>query len=394
MHILLLAPAIVDYSIEYANAVARNNARVTLVAPSRLFRETVQYVDDTVDLRLLDWPRHRSLRNAIFLFRFISLVERLQPDVIHFLSEGISWLSFVVPFLSRRYPIVTTMHDVEYHPGDHASRRVPRCFANHLIARSDKVLVHGARLRRDAKQRYPKLATKFEVMPHVLFLRYFDIARRNKMSRKHDRTINVLFFGRIYAYKGLDVLIRCVPLVVKSFSNIRITIAGTGEDIDKYISMMHDLSYYDIRNRHIPDEEVAELFTEADIIVFPYVEASQSGVLAIAYSFGKPVIVTDVGELASTIEDGKTGLIVPARDEGALAEAILRLARNPALRTELGNSGRIAAHGSASPKLVADIATKIYEELLVHKNRAGSSFAAKTSWWKPLKNGIMTNFFR
>ena len=370
MHILLLAPAIVDYSLEYANALAKNGVRVTLVAPARSFRDFVQYVDNTVDIQLLDWPRHRSLKNVIFLFRLFFLIESLRPNIVHFLSEGISWLSFVVPFLSRKYPIVTTMHDVEYHLGDHASRRVPRGFANQLIARSDKVLVHGANLRSDAERRYPKLTTKFEIIPHLVLLRYFDIAKRNGMCRKDDPTINVLFFGRIYAYKGLDVLIRSVPLVAKRFSNIRIVIAGTGEDIDKYKRMMQDPSYFEIRNRHIPDEEVAQLFTDADIVVLPYVEASQSGVLAIAFAFGKAVIVTDVGELASAVEGGKTGLIIPTRDEGALANAILQLAANPELRTRLGNSGRIAAEESASQKLVAEKVTKIYQALIVHKTEA------------------------
>ena len=157
---------------------------------------------------------------------------------------------------------------------------------------------------------------------------------------------------------------------------------------------MHNPSFFDVRNRHIPDEEVAELFTDADIVVLPYVEASQSGVLAIAYAFGKPVIVTDVGELASAVEDGKTGLIIPAKDGGALAEAILRLAANPEFRTKLGNSGRAAAERLASPRLVAETVTKIYKELIVHKNRTGFYSTAKTSWWKPLKSGIMTNFFR
>ena len=394
MHILLLAPAIVDYSVEYANALAKNKVTVTLVAPARSFRDYVQYIDNNVDVRLLDWPRHRSLQNVIFLFRLIFLIDRLRPDIVHFLSEGITWLSFVVPVLSRKYAIVTTVHDVEYHLGDHASRRVPRLFAHQLIRGSDKILVHGANLLSDARRRYPKLTAKFEVIPHLVLLRYFDLAKRNGMSRKDDPTINVLFFGRIYEYKGLDVLIRCIPLVVKSLSNIRIIIAGTGEDIEKYKRMMHNPSFFDVRNRHIPDEEVAELFTDADIVVLPYVEASQSGVLAIAYAFGKPVIVTDVGELASAVEDGKTGLIIPAKDEGALAEAILRLAANPEFRTKLGNSGRVAAERLASPKLVAETVTKIYKELIVHKNRAGFYSTAKTSWWKPLKSGIMTNFFR
>ncbi len=315
----------------------------------------------------------------IFLFRLFFLIERLRPNIVHFLSEGISWLSFLVPFLSRKYPIVTTMHDVQYHLGDDASRRVPRAFANHLIACSTKVFVHGANLQSEAKRYYPKFPAKFEVIPHLVLPRYFNIAKRNAMCRKADATINVLFFGRIFAYKGLDILIRCVPLVTRSFANIKVVIAGTGEEFCKYKKMMHDSRFFDIRNRHIPDEEVAQLFTDADIVVLPYVEASQSGVLAVASTFGKPVIVTDVGELASAVEHGKTGLIIPARDEKALAEAILQLAANPEFRTKIGNSGRIAAEESASHKVVSEQATKIYKELAV--NQSGLR-ARQFSFWR------------
>ena len=103
---------------------------------------------------------------------------------------------------------------------------------------------------------------------------------------------------------------------------------------------MADPQFFEVRNRHIPDREAAQLFIDADIVVLPYVEASQSGVLAIANAFAKPVIVTDVGELGRAVEDGVSGLVVPPADERPLADAILKLATDGALRArDLGMRG-------------------------------------------------------
>jgi glycosyltransferase involved in cell wall biosynthesis len=124
---------------------------------------------------------------------------------------------------------------------------------------------------------------------------------------------------------------------------------------------------FDIRDRFISDDETARLFTDADMVVLPYIEASQSGVLAIANSFAKPVIVTDVGELGRSVEHDRTGLVVPARDEKALAAAIIRLAADQSLRERLGHVGRDAANRLASPQVVAERALQIYQRLAARR---------------------------
>jgi glycosyltransferase involved in cell wall biosynthesis len=361
--VVLMAPYIQDYCIEFGNAITKK-AKVTLIAPIRSFAGLSQFVDDAVDLRLVEWPRHRSLRNCLFLFHLIRMIDDLQPDIVHFLSEGVVWLGLAAPLFSRRYRIVTTMHDVEYHPGDHASRRVPRWFVDRLILRSDRLIVHGSSLKRAAERRYPTLKGRVEVVPHSILHRYCLIAEKNALRHKYSESINVLFFGRIYAYKGLDILIKSIPLIATQVDKVRVTIAGEGENIDSYIAMMTNPELFEVRNRHIDDEETAQLFIDADIVVLPYLEASQSGVLAIANAFGKAVIVTDVGELAHTVKNGVTGIVVAPGDERALADAIFRLATDAPLRARLGNAGRAEATKAASPELVAKVAMDIYKNVM------------------------------
>src|SRR5699024_5463865 len=96
--------------------------------------------------------------------------------------------------------------------------------------------------------------------------------------------------------------------------NLRITIAGRGDDPWAFRSLMGKPDRYDIRHGFIEDPEVAQLFLDADVVVLPYTEASQSGVLNLAAAFGKPVIVTDVGELRASVEPNGLGMVVPPGD--------------------------------------------------------------------------------
>ncbi len=75
---------------------------------------------------------------------------------------------------------------------------------------------------------------------------------------------------------------------------------------------------------HVPDEAVGDYFAAADLVVLPYVSATQSGITQVAYAFGLPVVSTDVGGLPEVVRDGETGYIVPSRNETALAAAIVR----------------------------------------------------------------------
>jgi len=73
----------------------------------------------------------------------------------------------------------------------------------------------------------------------------------------------------------------------------------------------------------VPDESVGEYFAASDLVVLPYVSATQSGITQVAYAFGLPVVSTDVGGLPEVVRDGETGYIVPSRDETALAGAVV-----------------------------------------------------------------------
>jgi len=363
MKVLLLVSELEDYTISFVNGIARH-VPVILGVPHRRFAHLACWFDPAVDLRLLDWPRHRSPANPLFLLKLTRLIRRERPNLIHLLSNSTLWLNFAVPFW-RPIPLMTTVHDVDLHPGD-ADTSVMPAWAGSLMARqSDDLVVHGDGLKRVALARYAKAPEHVHVLSHPAIRRYADLACRERMTRRtDDGTVRVLLFGRIFAYKGLEHLVRAEAELKDTLPGLRITIAGRGDDPWAFRPLMGNPDRYDIRHRYIDDMEVAQLFLDADIVALPYTEASQSGVLNLAAAFGKPVIVTDVGELRATVEPNNLGLVVPSGSPGHLARAIRLLVENDTLRTAFGANARTWATGINSAERVGARAASLYREVV------------------------------
>ncbi len=138
----------------------------------------------------------------------------------------------------------------------------------------------------------------------------------------------LLFFGYVRRYKGLDVLIEAFAIARSQRPALFLLIAGEFyEDEAKYRRQIAALGVEDavkVVNAYIPNEEVGMYYSAADVVVLPYREATQSGILATAYTFQRPVIATAVGGLQELVEEGKTGLIAPPEDPHQLAATINR----------------------------------------------------------------------
>lgn len=362
MKALLLVSELEDYTISFVNGVAKH-LPVVLGVPHRRYAHLASWFGPEVDLRLLDWPRHRALSNPLFLFNLTRLIRRERPSIIHLLSNTTIWLNFAAPFW-RPIPLMTTIHDVNLHPGDAETQVMPTWASNWIVRQSGDVVVHGEGLKRMAVQRYAKEPDHVHVLSHPAIVRYADLARRENMKRREDGAFRVLMFGRIFAYKGLEHLIRAEALLKDAIPNLRVTIAGRGDDPWEQRSLMGDPERYDIRRGYIEDPEVAQLFLDADVVVLPYTEASQSGVLNLAAAFGKPVIVTDVGELRTSVEPNGLGMVVQPGSPECLARAIRILAESPTLRDGFGANALAWATGPNSPEAVGAEAASLYRTVV------------------------------
>jgi glycosyltransferase involved in cell wall biosynthesis len=230
------------------------------------------------------------------------------------------FFNLVLPFL-RQYPMIITIHDPRQHLGDRESRLTPQWLMDFGFRRADQVIVHGSDLVGIVEKEIGFQRGQIHVIPHIA------IGERPEPPADLEIGPNILFFGRIWEYKGLDYLIKAEPVVSAEFPDVRFVIGGTGEDFDRYRRQMVHPERFTVHNEWISDADRARMFSEASVVVLPYVEASQSGVIPIAYTHGKPVIATTVGGLPDMVEHGQTGLLVPPRDSDALAAAIIKLLR-------------------------------------------------------------------
>jgi len=141
----------------------------------------------------------------------------------------------------------------------------------------------------------------------------------------------ILFFGYVRKYKGLDILLEAFPDILKQIPQAKLLVVGEFYDKpDTYFELIEKLSLKDkvtMINQFVPNEEVEQYYKAADVVILPYRSATQSGILNVAYGFGLPVVVTNVGGLSEFVQDGKTGVIVPEASSAKISNGIIKFFR-------------------------------------------------------------------
>lgn len=186
---------------------------------------------------------------------------------------------------------------------------------------------------------------KYIVTPHPTYS-VFNMTNMSKGDARGKLNINaktptMLFFGFVREYKGLKYLLKAMPHVKKRVSDIQLWIVGDfGEDKGEYLKLIEENDITEsvkVVEGYIPDKEVEKYFAATDLVVLPYVSATQSGIVQIAYGFEKPVIVTNVGGLPDVVDNQKTGYIVEKENDKELAETIIAFFEN-ANKEEFANN--------------------------------------------------------
>jgi glycosyltransferase involved in cell wall biosynthesis len=348
-------------SEEYAAAVVRALAPVADVLMLAPLAWAERYAGDLpveVRLRPLPWYRHRDPRNLTLVWRVIAQLRSFRPDVVHCIGDSVVWLLLALPWL-RRQPLVVTVHDIAYHPGDVQSQRVPMATVRRLRRAADAVIVHGDGLAKGLAQTGIRPRAGIHAVPHPVLDRYARLAGSQTDRQPNDRA-RLLFFGRVMAYKGLAVLIAASDRLIERFPDLEIVVAGKGPELDRLAPELARRPFFTVHDAYIPDAAVAGLFRRADLLLLPYVEASQSGVAALAAAFGTPVVASDVGELGELVRITGMGHVVPPGDAAALEAAVTRLLADAELRRTVAAASRAAAAGPMAPAAVASRTLAVY----------------------------------
>lgn len=223
------------------------------------------------------------------------------------------------------------------------------------IALSDGIITFSESARQDfleAWPRYPAERVFATVHPAFEWKARFEPRSHSPDSKP----LRLLFFGRIQPYKGLDMLLEAMPIIREECPDAQLTVAGSGTVVGRPSVGINWVTGW------IREEDVEDLFAEADIVVLPYREATQSGVAALALGLGVPLVVTPVGALPEQIESTGAGIVADEVSAEALSRAVCALWGDAARYEGCSSAAIEAAHGSHSwSRAAADIMSAVLE---------------------------------
>lgn len=227
------------------------------------------------------------------LMRFLKgIINDVKPDVVHFMV-GEYLFANCIKDLEPKEGLCLTVHDLHPHERDNQPLKDRLIYKNIIYKGYKKCERYIPTLTTSSLSQYSELR---ELYPskNVVFTHFPSLVteqiRQGKANLEELSSVDkyILFFGSVDKYKGVDLLISAF-CSLENNSDVKLVIAGKGQDYDTYGNKNI------IRiNRFIEDEEVGDLFRRALFVVYPYISATMSGVLSIAYYFRKRVLLSDV----------------------------------------------------------------------------------------------------
>lgn len=259
------------------------------------------------------------------------------PSLLHLTGVHL-WNLALLPALRRRgYRVIHTLHDLDPHAGVRFPALI-RLWNRGISGQADRLLVHGEIYRRRllAQGLPPE-----RVVALPLLHGFLSHAASGLPAALDEQAVRcepwALFFGRLERYKGVATLLEAAGLA-EATGGVRLVLAGQGALEELWPGPLP--AGVTLRQRRIDDLEAIELFRRCGLLVLPYLDATQSALVAAAYSFGKPVIVTRSGALPEYVQEGVTGWIVPPGDAASLAQALQAALADPARLAVMGQAGR------------------------------------------------------
>ncbi len=310
----------------YTELSKRNEVKAfsfTTLYPDFLFPGKTQYVSENDSVTIVESERVLSSVNPFTYIKAARAINKYSPDILIIPY----WMSFMAPaygticrLLKKKTKVVSLVHNAIPHERTLIDKPLARYFfsaSDAFIVMSEPVEKDLLSLRKDAK---------VQLQPHPIYDHYAERIDRSQacenLGIRKDKK-NLLFFGLIRDYKGLDVLIESMNLLDDSYQLI---IAGESYgSFDRYNKLINESSRKDnivVFEQYIPDEMVSILFSVADVLVLPYRSATQSGVVALAYQLELPMIATNVGALGSAVQEALTGLVIPSATVEYLSQGI------------------------------------------------------------------------
>jgi glycosyltransferase involved in cell wall biosynthesis len=289
----------------------------SLQYPNFLFPGTSQYSTEAAPAGL----NIEVCINSINPFNWIKIgnrIKNLQPDIVIVRY----WLPFMAPCLGTILRRIkknnhTKIICIADNVIPHEQKFIDKPLTKYFIKPVDAFITMSEKVMNDLRLFTQKKATQ---VLHPLYDNFGEGVTKKEAQTflaLNETKHTVLFFGFIRHYKGLDILLHAIKIIkdtnINFYNNLQVVLAGEYyEDEKKYTSIIAENKIEGAivcKTKFITDSEVKYYFCAADVVIQPYRNATQSGVTPLAYHFNKPMIVTNVGALASNVPHGKVGLV-------------------------------------------------------------------------------------
>lgn len=352
-----------DYTIQLANSLA-NWVDLTLIHPQQVAPKCQGALTSQINRFEFNKFRVRDLRNFRSMKTLVDFIQNLDPDILHVQETNDPWYDLTLLLnASSLPPLITTLHDIFPHPGDRERAFGSEYTKRFCFNRSQKIIVHAQSLKEILIKKFAIDPLKIHQLPHGELGSLYRHRVPSAFCEKRDSS-TLLFFGRIWPYKGLKYLIEAMPMIINKIPTVKLIIAGRGENLQQYFPHEIDPQHYEIINDFIPDAQVIELFQKSTLTILPYIEASQSGVAALSYGFDTPIIASDVGGLSEIVCHDQDGILVPPRHPQALADAIIKILENPLKLTQMQRAAQSRCQTDLNWSNIAQQTVMVYEQAL------------------------------
>lgn len=354
MKVLLFGQHFAEYVLTVASGFDKE-VNLALILSKENFQDEIARAESSHPMLLISMPGpSKVLRFLSSLYAFHQWMRHHRPDVVHFqeMPKGFTFLCWLLSSSAKR---ILTIHDVTSHPGQDAKTSSRQEFIKNQMRRTaDAVIVHGDALRNQLAHSDPIFPLKTFVIPHPAF-RTLPVWN-DAISKQH----RILFFGRISQYKGLRYLLEAALILQQRHFPFMLVIAGQGDDLQANAALLDQVPSKQVINRRIAPAEIDRLFAETDLVVLPYIEASQSGVAAFALGYGKACVATSTGSLAEVVQDQFNGLICPPADAERLADCIQKVFLGTGLLQQFSRNSYALAKGRFSSNVIAESTYQAY----------------------------------
>lgn len=299
------------------------------------------------------------------------LAAKRKANIVHIQSVNEIELLMLLLFIMAGHRVIFTIHNVVPRHGrlrwyHILVYRLMYSLCNHLI-------IHTEQGKREVHDLFKVDLDKITVIPHgdyKFFVPESPMSREAAREALHidNNSKTILFFGAVRRNKGLDILLSALPEIRKHSPAAMVMIVG--EQYGDYLIYRRIIEEHGLENcvieklEYIENEGVPLYFLAADIVVLPYREVTGSGVLQIAYAFGKPIVASDLAGFREVVEHGANGYLFESENAADLSDKIVDILSDPKRAEAMGDHSRMLCDKKYSWDGIARLTLGVYSHMV------------------------------